>query len=80
MCFPSRQRRIPFSVPVLALVAALGACGQKGPLHLPDTPAAAQRATLPQTIFGGSATDAPATRSVPAEPPSSVLPNLPDIR
>lgn len=31
-------------------VAALSACGQRGPLYLPDGPASAQRATLPQTL------------------------------
>lgn len=29
----------------------LTACGQKGPLHLPQEPAAAQRATLPQSVL-----------------------------
>ena len=43
--------------------AALGACGQKGPLFIPSTPAAAQRATLPQTVFGGAAA-APVTAVV----------------
>ena len=36
---------------VLAAGAALlAACGQKGPLYLPQDPAAANRATLPQTM------------------------------
>ncbi|MBM3397614.1 MAG: hypothetical protein FJY28_03145 [Betaproteobacteria bacterium] len=30
--------------------AVLSACGQKGPLTIPDTPASAHRATLPQTL------------------------------
>lgn len=35
----------------LALCAAsLGACGQRGPLYLPTSPEAAQRATLPETL------------------------------
>lgn len=51
---------------LLLLAAALAGCGQKGPLFIPDTPAAAQRATLPQTIFGGGqAPDA----NAPARPP-----------
>jgi predicted small lipoprotein YifL len=29
---------------------ALAACGQKGPLFLPTNPAAAGRATLPETV------------------------------
>ena len=32
------------------LAALLTACGQKGPLVLPDTPDAQGRATLPQTL------------------------------
>lgn len=37
---------------VLALsMAALAACGQSGALYLPTEPAAAQRATLPQTLI-----------------------------
>jgi predicted small lipoprotein YifL len=30
--------------------AVLSACGQRGPLVLPTTPASAERATLPQTL------------------------------
>lgn len=61
--------------------AALGACGQKGPLFIPSTPAAAQRATLPQTVFGGAAAapTAPASRASAAVPPPP-LPNLPEIQ
>jgi predicted small lipoprotein YifL len=29
---------------------ALGACGQKGALYLPDSPAAQNRASLPETL------------------------------
>jgi predicted small lipoprotein YifL len=36
------------AVPLAA--AMLSGCGQKGPLYLPTEPAAAQRATLPQTL------------------------------
>ncbi|WP_231624528.1 LPS translocon maturation chaperone LptM [Limnohabitans sp. 63ED37-2] len=44
--------------------AVLSACGQRGPLVLPTTPASAGRATLPQTLdpFGSSA---PASSSAP---------------
>ncbi len=61
--------------------AALGACGQKGQLFIPRTPAAAQRATLPQTVFGGAAAapTAPASRAPAAVPPPP-LPNLPEIQ
>jgi predicted small lipoprotein YifL len=59
----------------LALAAAgvLSACGQKGPLTLPDTPAARQRATLPQTVFGGGGAAAQ-----PASAPAIAGPALPD--
>lgn len=48
-----------------ALVACLllAGCGQRGPLYIPDTPAAAQRATLPQAVFGGGAPGTRATAS-----------------
>ena len=60
--------------------AALSACGQKGPLFIPSTPAAAQRATLPQTVFDGTAAPAaaPASAAPAAVPPP--LPNLPEIQ
>lgn len=35
----------------LAALLLLSACGQKGPLYLPQEPAAAERATLPQSVF-----------------------------
>lgn len=35
------------------LAGLMAGCGQKGPLYIPNTPEAAQRATLPQTLFGG---------------------------
>lgn len=38
----------------------LSGCGQKGPLYLPTEPAAAQRATLPQTLIPGVGASAPA--------------------
>lgn len=51
---PPALRRAPGVALALALTAGLTACGQKGSLVIPDTPPAAQRATLPQTIFGGA--------------------------
>jgi predicted small lipoprotein YifL len=65
----------------LILAGPLAGCGQKGPLYIPHTPAAAQRATLPQTVFGGGGQPpaAPASRaSAPVPPPP--LPDLPDIQ
>lgn len=59
--------------------AALNACGQKGPLFIPSTPAAAQRATLPQTVFGGTAAPAAPASATPAAVPPP-LPNLPEIQ
>lgn len=53
---------------VAAAAAGLAACGQKGPLFLPTEPAAAQRATLPQTLRSSillSPTSAP-TAPLPA--------------
>jgi predicted small lipoprotein YifL len=66
----------------LAVMVALSACGQKGPLFIPDTPAAKQRATLPQTVFGGSihAPAQPASAASAPAPavPAPALPDLPD--
>jgi predicted small lipoprotein YifL len=67
-----------------ATLAALSACGQKGPLFLPHTPAAQQRATLPQTMFGGAHTPAqPASAASAPAPaasaPGAFVPALPDL-
>ncbi len=74
---PRPPHRITAISIALALVNALAGCGQKGPLYLPDTPAAAQRATLPQTMIGGTGGAAPQA-GAPAPPPP--LPNLPEIQ
>ncbi|MFM8610811.1 MAG: LPS translocon maturation chaperone LptM [Burkholderiaceae bacterium] len=37
----------------MCALALLAGCGQKGPLVLPTDPAAAQRATLPETLTPG---------------------------
>lgn len=58
----SANSRAALGVAVLsALVVSVSACGQRGPLYLPTDPAAAQRATLPQTVVPGLAPDAPAS-------------------
>ena len=45
---------------VLALcTVVLGACGQKGALFMPSGPAAANRATLPETLRPAGTTTAP---------------------
>lgn len=51
----------------LALAGALAGCGQKGPLYLPTDPAAANRATLPETL-------APSTSVAPPQRPAAVPP------
>lgn len=45
----------PRAAAVIALLG-LSACGQRGPLYLPTDPAAAGRATLPQVLIPGTAT------------------------
>ena len=62
----------------LSCVPGLSACGQKGPLTIPQTPAAAQRATLPQTVFGGSSAPTAAASAAPVAAPVTLLPPLPD--
>lgn len=70
----SRLRPVLASAAVLGLVAALLAgCGQKGALFIPTEPAAAQRATLPQTLRLG-APAASASAPLPAMPASAVPP------
>jgi predicted small lipoprotein YifL len=63
---------------VLAMAAApfflslLGACGQQGPLYLPTEPAAAHRATLPQTLLPGAPRAAqPASEAAAPPAPSA---------
>ncbi|MGD9773024.1 LPS translocon maturation chaperone LptM [Diaphorobacter sp.] len=45
-----KSRQILVSTIALAASAAVLGCGQRGPLFLPTDPAAAQRATLPETL------------------------------
>ena len=56
------------AVTILTLLA-LSACGQKGALYLPTGPAAAQRATLLQTLRPGQS--APVAPGAPALPASA---------
>ncbi|MBD8049472.1 LPS translocon maturation chaperone LptM [Limnohabitans radicicola] len=54
---------------VLAACAAmLAACGQKGPLVLPQTPESVGRATLPQTLNPWRQPGTPTPSAVPASP------------
>ena len=62
----------------------LAGCGQKGPLFIPATSSAAERATLPQTVFGPPAQRA-STPAAPASAPRAnqtppALPNLPETQ
>ncbi|HQQ68893.1 MAG TPA: lipoprotein [Alicycliphilus sp.] len=61
-----KARQILVRTIALALSTAALGCGQRGPLYLPTEPAAAQRATLPETL-NPAAAHAPA----PATPPSA---------
>jgi predicted small lipoprotein YifL len=47
------------------MAASLYGCGQQGPLYLPTEPAAANRATLPETLRPGF----PSTPSTPPPKP-----------
>lgn len=51
-----------------SLTPLLSGCGQPGALYLPTEPAAARRATLPETLIPGSRRDSAATS--PAAPAS----------
>lgn len=55
-----------------AAAVALAACGQKGPLVLPEGAAAAGRASLPQTLAPSTAVSPRASASAPgtSTPPS----------
>jgi predicted small lipoprotein YifL len=64
-----KRPQILASAFVLAAGAvALPGCGQKGPLYLPTEPAAAQRATLPQTLIPGAQAPAPAPAAASPTP------------
>jgi predicted small lipoprotein YifL len=58
------------AIDLAVCAAALSACGQPGPLYLPTEPAAAGRATLPQSLIPGALAPAPAT-TTPASAPAS---------
>jgi predicted small lipoprotein YifL len=47
---------LPRAAAAVAVLAALGGCGQRGPLYLPTDPAAAGRPTLPQILVPGTVT------------------------
>jgi len=74
-------RQILVSTVVLGISAvSLTACGQQGALYLPTEPAAAKRATLPETLlpFGPNATQ-PEAQTVPsvAKPPAPAATPVP---
>jgi predicted small lipoprotein YifL len=75
----SCRRFILISPLVLLMGLGLSGCGQRGPLYIPKDPAAANRATLPQTVFG-RASAAPAARTTPPLPAPSLEPAIPDVQ
>ncbi|WP_036595765.1 LPS translocon maturation chaperone LptM [Ottowia thiooxydans] len=80
---PARILAIGLVLPIVAVI--LTACGQKGPLVIPGTVPAAERATLPQTVFGKPKRAAGEPAAVPAAtneqaPLPSALPNLPETQ
>ncbi|MBH1965981.1 MAG: hypothetical protein I8H77_16670 [Comamonadaceae bacterium] len=81
MLQPLRILALSFALPIIAVI--LTGCGQKGALVIPPTVPAAERATLPQTVFGKpkNATGSPAA-ATPTEqaPRPSPLPNLPETQ
>lgn len=66
------------SVAALFLGTVLVGCGQKGALYIPQTPAAAQRATLPQTATGSAnkKNKQAAKHEGPSSPAPSAAPNI----
>lgn len=62
---PCLPRLVPFTVGA-ALLAGLAGCGQRGELFLPADPAAAGRATLPESLRPGSV---PAANPPPVRTP-----------
>ncbi|MEJ7928519.1 lipoprotein [Ramlibacter sp. AN1015] len=54
----------------MAAAAALGGCGQKGPLYLPTGAEAVGRATLPQTLRPGPLRSPADTSASPAASPA----------
>ena len=67
-------RQILVSTFVLGMGAVtLTACGQQGPLYLPTEPAAAHRATLPETLLPfGKKNTTPAAQATPSSVPPIV--------
>jgi predicted small lipoprotein YifL len=56
-------------------VLSLGGCGQPGALYLPTEPAAAQRATLPQTLTPANPFEAAPKPTLPLLSPSAPTPS-----
>jgi predicted small lipoprotein YifL len=64
-----RARQILVRTIALALGAAALGCGQRGPLYLPTEPAAAERATLPQTLNPAATPATPSSAPAPTSKP-----------
>jgi predicted small lipoprotein YifL len=67
---------LPRACAVTAVLASLAACGQRGPLFIPNDPAAANRATLPQILIPDvrGRPDTPMTTDVPPVTGTGTLP------
>jgi predicted small lipoprotein YifL len=59
------------TIALASSAVSLSGCGQQGPLYLPTEPAAANRATLPQTLFRFG--------SVKASPPEAQVNSSPAV-
>jgi predicted small lipoprotein YifL len=60
--------RIALAASAATFALLLVGCGQKGPLFLPTEPAAANRATLPETLLPGALTPAASDATKRATP------------
>ena len=70
--FPAGGTVVLISAAIGTLIGTLTACGQQGALFLPTEPAAANRATLTETLGRGTrSTPVPAAPAAPAAPASS---------
>ena len=58
--------RTVLMVCIVAAAGGLAACGQRGALYLPNDPAAAQRATLPQLLTPGDSSSSNQAAPKPA--------------
>jgi predicted small lipoprotein YifL len=74
-CMLKVPKILVITLALVGCAVGLSACGQKGPLKLPDTPASVGRATLPQSLNPWRA--APQRVSRPEPQPSESTPVAP---